>query len=89
MRPVQKNPLALAISIFIYRMMVQVYPLSFRQKYGVEIVQEWRTQWETYVTQGLVILAGDRIELTRAGLLQVDGLLPPFFEPQHQGVRYT
>lgn len=61
----------------------------FRQKYGVEIVQEWRTQWETYVTQGLVILAGDRIELTRAGLLQVDGLLPPFFEPQHQGVRYT
>ena len=61
----------------------------FRGKYGVEIVEEWRTQWETYVAQGLAILAGDRIELTRAGLLQVDGMLPPFFEPQHQGVRYT
>ena len=30
-----------------------------------------------------------RIQLTRAGLLQVDSLLPAFFEPQFQGVRYT
>jgi oxygen-independent coproporphyrinogen-3 oxidase len=27
--------------------------------------------------------------LTRKGLLQVDALLPDFFEPQHRGVRYT
>ena len=34
-------------------------------------------------------LERDRIELTRAGLLRVDGLLPAFFEPEHQGIRYT
>ncbi len=33
--------------------------------------------------------SGDRIELTRTGLLQVDSLLPAFFEPQFEGVRYT
>jgi oxygen-independent coproporphyrinogen III oxidase len=32
---------------------------------------------------------GDRIALTREGLLRADGLLPAFFEPEHQGVRYT
>lgn len=61
----------------------------FRGKFGAEIVNEWRAQWDAYVAQGLARVAGDRIELTRAGLLQVDGMLPPFFEPQHRGVRYT
>ena len=46
-------------------------------------------QWDSYVEQGLARVEGDRVELTRAGLLQVDGMLPPFFEPQHRGVRYT
>ena len=32
---------------------------------------------------------GDRITLTPEGLLRADGLLPAFFEPEHQGVRYT
>ena len=31
----------------------------------------------------------DRIKLTRKGLLRADALLPAFFEPEHQGVRYT
>ena len=30
-----------------------------------------------------------KLRLTRAGLLQVDALLPAFFEPEHRGVRYT
>jgi oxygen-independent coproporphyrinogen III oxidase len=29
------------------------------------------------------------VELTREGLLQVDRLLPGFFEPEHRGTRYT
>jgi oxygen-independent coproporphyrinogen-3 oxidase len=41
------------------------------------------------VDEGLAELDGDRINLTRKGLLQVDALLPRFFEPQHRGIRYT
>jgi oxygen-independent coproporphyrinogen-3 oxidase len=61
----------------------------FRKKFGVEIVDHWRDVWNEYVAEGYLTLDGDRITLTRAGLLRIDGLLPGFFEPQHQGVRYT
>jgi oxygen-independent coproporphyrinogen-3 oxidase len=61
----------------------------FRRKFGVEILDEWREVWQQYASEGYVELDGDRITLTRAGLLCADGLLPAFFEPEHQGVRYT
>lgn len=61
----------------------------FRGKFGVEILDDWRDVWNDYVAEGLVTIAGDSIELTRAGLLRADSLLPAFFEPEHQGVRYT
>jgi oxygen-independent coproporphyrinogen-3 oxidase len=61
----------------------------FRGKFGVEILQEWRTAWDDYAASDYLTISGDRIELTRAGLLRIDGLLPAFFEPEHQGVRYT
>lgn len=61
----------------------------FRDKFGVEILKEFSEQWQEYVSEGYVKLNGDLIELTNAGLLRVDALLPPFFEPEFQGVRYT
>lgn len=61
----------------------------FRTKFGVEIVDAWRGEWDAYQSEGMVAIAGDRIELTRDGLLRVDSLLPVFFEPEHRGVRYT
>ncbi len=61
----------------------------FRQKFGAEIVDEWRDVWQHYQEEGYATVDGDRIEVTRAGLLRVDALLPAFFEPEHQGVRYT
>ena len=61
----------------------------FRNKFAVEILDEWRDVWREYQDEGYVEIDGDRINLTRAGLLRVDGLLPAFFEPEHQGVRYT
>lgn len=66
-----------------------IAPSYFQEKFGVDILQAWRGVWDGYVDDGLVTLAEDRIELTRAGLLRADSLLPPFFEPEHQGVRYT
>ena len=64
-------------------------PTYFRKKFGVEILEKWSDIWKQYQEEGLVTVDGDRIELTRDGLLRADGLLPPFFEPEFQGVRYT
>lgn len=61
----------------------------FRDKFGVEILEQFKTQWNGYVDDGYVKIDGDMIHLTTDGLLVVDGLLPAFFEPEFQGVRYT
>ena len=61
----------------------------FREKFAAEILDQWQDTGSRTLTQGWVAVDGDRIALTRAGLLQADGLLPAFFEPEHQGVRYT
>lgn len=61
----------------------------FRQKFGSEILDEWRDVWQRYQEDDLLTIRGDEITLTQAGLLRADALLPAFFEPEHQGVRYT
>ena len=61
----------------------------FVDKFKVDIVANWREVWSDYEQDELLTIGDERIELTRRGLLQVDGLLPAFFESEHQGVRYT
>jgi oxygen-independent coproporphyrinogen-3 oxidase len=63
----------------------------FRSKFGVDIIDTWAATWDDYFEDGLLTVdhEQDRIELTRQGLLQIDSLLPAFFEPQYQGVRYS
>jgi oxygen-independent coproporphyrinogen-3 oxidase len=61
----------------------------FAEKFGVEILDQWRTAWAEYVDDGYATVDGNRVVLTRAGLLRVDALLPAFFEPQFRDVRYT
>jgi oxygen-independent coproporphyrinogen-3 oxidase len=61
----------------------------FRRKFGAEILNEWRDVWQQYVDDELLTISGDEIRVTRAGLLQVDAMLPAFFEAEHRDVRYT
>lgn len=61
----------------------------FRDKFDTDIVEEWREQWQAHTDDEMLTFDNDRIELTRKGLLHADALLPAFFEPEHQGVRYT
>ncbi len=61
----------------------------FRDKFGVEILDEWAEAFDSHREDGHLEVVGDTIRLTREGLLRVDGLLPAFFEPEFQGVRYT
>lgn len=59
------------------------------QKYGVRIQQEFSSALQNQEAAGYLKVDGDTLALTRKGLLQVDSLLPEYFEPQHRAVRYT
>lgn len=61
----------------------------FRGKHGVDILDRWHEDWEAYRDSGMLTFDGEQIRLTRQGLLHADALLPAFFEPEYQGVRYT
>ena len=61
----------------------------FRNKFGVDVLDEYRDVWNEYRDENLLTYDHDTVTLTRNGLLCVDGLLPQFFEPEMQGVRYT
>jgi len=66
---------------------VDTGPLS--AKYDTDVLAEFGEPLEQLANQGLLTVQGQIVELTRAGLLQVDGLLPLFFEAPHRNVRYT
>ena len=61
----------------------------FRHKFGTEILVEFALAFEKLRAARMLYWDGDRVELTRDGLLQVDRLLPEFFESEHRGARYT
>jgi len=61
----------------------------FQHKFDINIVDHWREVWDNYQQAGYATVVEDCIELSREGLLRIDGLLPPFFEPEHRDVRYT
>ncbi|MCH2200909.1 MAG: coproporphyrinogen III oxidase family protein [Fuerstiella sp.] len=61
----------------------------FAEKFGVDILNEFRQAFDNQCAAGYLTVHGDRVELTRRGLLQVDSLLPEYFEEEHRAVRYT
>jgi oxygen-independent coproporphyrinogen-3 oxidase len=61
----------------------------FRRKFGAEIVDEFAEAFGRLERRGMLQLGDDEVRLTRQGLLQVDGLLPEFYEEQHRNARYT
>jgi len=63
---------------------------SFRDKFGVDVLARFRNQLSALETEGLLqVVEGDAIAVSRAGLLQIDAILPRFFQPEHAGVRYS
>lgn len=59
------------------------------QKYGVDTLTQFAEPFRNQQQAGYLELDGRTIKLTRKGLLQVDSLLPEYFEPEHRAVRYT
>ncbi len=61
----------------------------FQTKFGSDILSEFGNALDLWKSEEMLDVRDGRVELTRAGLLQVDRLLPEFFEPDHRGARYT
>ena len=67
-----------------------IAPSYFRDKYGVDVLDRFRTELDSLKADGYLQTATDTaVALTRDGLLRVDGLLKRFFRPEHAGIRYT
>ena len=64
-------------------------PTYFRDKFGVELTDEFSSAFDKLKRESMVTLYGDDIRLTPQGLLRVDSLLPEFYEPANRGVAYV
>jgi oxygen-independent coproporphyrinogen-3 oxidase len=62
---------------------------TFREKFGVDIFAQFADAFANQQSAGYLTVDGDNVKLTRKGLLQVDSLLPEYFEKEHRAVRYT
>lgn len=61
----------------------------FQRKFGSSILDLFAEGFQNLADRGFVTVSADRVDLTRKGYLQVDRLLPTFFQPEHLGSRYT
>ena len=61
----------------------------FQKKFGVDVWKEFLPVFINLAAEELLDRENGTIQLTRRGLLEVDGFLPEFFEPQLRTVRYA
>jgi oxygen-independent coproporphyrinogen-3 oxidase len=61
----------------------------FQKKFGVDVWEEYLSVYENLAAEDLLRRENGTIQLTRKGLLEVDGFLPEFFEPELRTVRYA
>jgi oxygen-independent coproporphyrinogen-3 oxidase len=67
-----------------------IRPSYFQSKYAVNVLDRFHRPLASLAEAGYLQRADpDLVALTREGLLRVDALLPRFFLPHHQGIRYT
>jgi oxygen-independent coproporphyrinogen-3 oxidase len=61
----------------------------FQEKFNTNIRELFDEGFAQLEQEGYLVSTAEGFELTRSGLLQVDRLLPIFFDPEHRGTRYT
>ncbi|VTS06698.1 coproporphyrinogen-III oxidase family protein [Tuwongella immobilis] len=61
----------------------------FQMKFGEDILEVFRDGYQSLANDGWLTLHADGVTLTPKGFLQVDRLLPTFFEERHRSSRYT
>jgi len=86
--PVSKSDL-LTRELILQLKTGHVQPGYFRDKFGANILEDYASGFDTLEESGYLLESHGDVKLTRPGLLQIDRLLPAFFEPSYQGTRYT
>jgi len=61
----------------------------FAAKFSADILQQFGQVWTGLEQEGMLRVEDGVLELTRQGLLQVDGLLPRFYHADYRQARYT
>ena len=61
----------------------------FQNKFKADILTDFAAGFQKLSSDGHLLVRDGQVELTHAGLLQIDRLLPTFFEPEYHGARYT
>jgi oxygen-independent coproporphyrinogen III oxidase len=61
----------------------------YKGKFGADILADFGPQFKVLTAAGQATLDNGSVKLTGDGMLQVDRLLPAFFEPEFRGTRYT
>jgi coproporphyrinogen III oxidase-like Fe-S oxidoreductase len=67
----------------------QVETGYFQEQFGVDVRRRFAGALEEHQSAGFLSVEGERITLSREGLLQIDRLLHDFFLPEHRGTRYA
>jgi oxygen-independent coproporphyrinogen III oxidase len=61
----------------------------FEEKFGLDVRVEFAEAWKRLRQRGMLQPSGERIELTREGLLRVDQLLPELYDERYRHARYS
>jgi len=64
-------------------------PAYFQRKFGADVLKDSAEGFTKLAEQGCLTMTAEEVRLTEKGLLQVDRLLPVFFDAQYRGTRYT
>jgi len=61
----------------------------FQKEFGVDITRVFARALQSLVEEGFATYDERGVRLTREGLVRVDSLLPRFYDPEFQDIRYT
>jgi len=66
-----------------------IRPPYFKEKFDVDILQKFPGAFEKLKDEGMLTYSPEQVQLTRAGFLRVDQLLPEFYQEKYRNARYT
>ena len=67
----------------------RIKPAYFQEKFGTDILDRYGSVFSHLSAEEMLTFDEREVQLTRQGLLQVDQLLPEFYDSKYRNARYT